>query len=123
MCVFRLHAPLARGSGEEVVGCMKCTLKGEKGRGVWKVLGRRPGRFRGRRRKGWRRVCAKEEGVGKVAKPAKVIESKGKEGDIIGVEISNKERGINLGRASNKLLADAQFVCNMKGVGRWELRR
>ena len=44
--------------------------------------------------------------MSKVAKPAKVIESKGEEGDIIGVEIGNKERGINLGRASNKLLAD-----------------
>ena len=59
---------------------------------------------------------AEKEVVGKVAKPTKVVEGKGEEGDIVGVEIGNKERGINLGRASNKLLANAQFVCNMKGV-------
>ena len=48
MCVFRLGAPVSGGLGEEVIGRMQGSLKGEKSRGVGQVVGGGPGRFGGR---------------------------------------------------------------------------
>lgn len=54
--------------------------------------------------------------MGEVTESAEVVDSERKEGDIIGVEICNKDGSVNLGCATNELLADARVVRSMEGL-------
>ena len=111
--VLSLSTPLTGGASEEVVRCMEGTLESKEGGGVGEVMGGCPGRFGGRGREGGG-ARPEKEGVGEVTESAEVVDSERKEGDIIGVEICNKDGSVNLAmnflRMLELIIRESEYV-------------
>ena len=58
-------------------------------------------------------MTPKEKLVEKVAKAAKMVNREGQKGDVVGVEVSDKESGINLRGTTNKFTSGTGFMGSM----------